>query len=688
MGREFSLVKLFYNPVLSISNPGGAMASWRLGLRSKAMLALLIACLSALLPFGMIGWQLFDKVRNHFGEAYAVNYTLFKRQSILAPISRELALSQRLADSAVSIQWLQDESDPEKRKLFFREAERYRKDFRDHAYSIASASSLGYYANDDRQPYSERPRYIMDRQSVGDSWFFGSLAREDNYNINVDFNPALQVTRVWFNVLVRDGERKLGVAGAAIDLSGFLKDFIASSEPGVTSIVIDRAGAIQAHGDAGMIAFNTAANDATSKQTLAGHLPEGYPRGALAEVMGQAYSDPGRVFTLHAALDGKEQLLALSYIPELKWHIVTAVDLKAAHVLDERWLTFAIAALVVLMIVMLAAFAYAVERLILRPLRELKRTASALARGNFDARLPPPGSDELGDLTRAFGVMAEQIRRNTEELEEKVCERTQALEAANREMRQAHQKIKDSLDYASLIQRATLPDGQLRQSLGVHHFVLWRPRDVVGGDFYIFREDGDRYLIGVVDCAGHGVPGALMTMMARSALDYATTRVGFESPAAILEETDEAVREMIRQCDFPRAIATNMDVGLAYVDRKQGFLRFAGARIGLYWSDGREVAEIKGGRRAIGDRRQGRYADTETPMRAGASYYLVTDGFLDQAGGELGYGFGNSRFAQLLLKHAGLAMDEQAAALDRELEEYRGAYPQRDDITILSFRID
>ncbi|SFN05228.1 Serine phosphatase RsbU, regulator of sigma subunit [Formivibrio citricus] len=664
------------------------MALWRFGLRAKAISALLLACLLAMLPAGLIGWQLFERVRNHFGEAYAVNFTLLKRQSILAPISRELALSRRLADSVVAIQWLQDENNPEKRALFFKEAERYRKDFRDHAYSIASVGSRSYYANDNSKPYSEQPRYNLSRDNSGDSWFFSSLARNEDYNINVDYDRVLQVTRVWFNVLVRDGERKLGVAGAGIDLSSFLKDFIASSEPGVASIVINQAGAIQAHGDERLIAYNTAASDAGASQTLAGLLPEGEQRGALAEAMGKAFSQPGKVFTLHVSLDGREQLLALSYIPELKWHVVTAVDLQTAQVLDKTWTNAAVAVFAALLTFLLVAFAWAVERLVLHPLNKLKLSAAAMAQGDFNVSLPPPSQDELGDLSRAFGVMADQVRRNTEELENKVLARTQALEAANMEMRRAQQKIGDSLDYASLIQRATLPDQQLKQSLGRHHFVLWRPRDVVGGDFYVFRAEGERCLIGVVDCAGHGVPGALMTMLARSALDNATNRVGIESPAAILEQTDESIRSMIGQCDFPRAIATNMDTGLVYVDRSRNILRFAGAKIGLYWSDGREVEEIKGVRRAIGDRRRGCYADTEIAVRPDATYYLVTDGFLDQAGGELGYGFGNTRFTQLLLQHARLPMEAQAAALDRALDDYRGECPQRDDITILSFRFD
>jgi phosphoserine phosphatase RsbU/P len=651
------------------------------------MLALALACALALLPAVLIGWQVLDGVRNYFGQNYARNYTQLKRESILAPVMRELALSLRLADSVVTKQWLLDEGNAAKKALFFEEAEGYRKDFRDHAYFLASANSRYFYFNDNTKPFSDSPRYTLDLTQKKDAWFVGTMKQTSHYNINVDDNVDLQTTKVWFNVIIRSGERKIGVTGAGLDLTGFLKDFITTSDPGVTPIILTAAGAIHAHPNRQLIAINTAGTQPDVAHTLAGQLPAGVQRDVLAAAMAQAVAKPGQVSSFQATLDGKEQLLALSYIPELQWHIVTAVDLKAAQVMNQGWLHAVVAAVVVLLCVLLLGFGYAVEKLVLQPLRKLQKSASALAQGDFSASLPPDGPDELGDLTRAFATMARQIRSNTEELEQKVQERTLALEEANRDMRRAHQQINDSIDYASLIQQATLPSQQLTQLLGPQQFVLWRPRDVVGGDFYVFRAEGQRYLLGVVDCAGHGVPGALMTMLARSALDHAMAQVGIASPAAILGHTDTTMRAMLQHSELPRAVATNMDVGLAYVDREARTLHYAGAKISLYWSDGKTVQEVKGGRRALGDRRPGSYTDTQIEIVPNATYYLTTDGFLDQAGGELGYGFGDTRFAQLLLAHASLPMEQQASALNQVLEAYRGDYPQRDDITLLSFRV-
>lgn len=664
------------------------MANLGLGLRAKSMLALALACVLALVPAALIGWRVLDGVRTHFGEAYARNFTQLKRQNILAPVSRDLALSRRLADSEVTRQWLLDEHDADKRALFFREAERYRRDFRDRSYFVVSALSGHYYFNDTTKPFSDAPRYTLDPSAPDDGWFFATMAHTEAFNINVNPDVNLRTTRVWLNVIVEDDGRRIGLAGTGLDLDAFLRDFIAVDAPGVTPMIIDAQGAIQAHPDERLIAYGSAAGSAPALHTLGALLPGATERAALDEALRRAADRPDEVAVLQTTLDGRGQLLAIAYIPELKWHVVTAVDLKAARVIEAGWAQAAVAGIALLLAVLLGAFGYAVDRLVLRPLRRLHQSATAIAQGNYRVALPDAGRDEIGDLSRAFGTMTDTIRRHTEELEGRVRERTAELENTNREIVAAHKQINDSIDYASLIQRAILPTDEMAQMLGAHHFVLWRPRDVVGGDFYLFRTDGACYLVGVVDCAGHGVPGALMTMLARAAFDQAIAEVGLTSPAAILAATDAAMRKMLRECELPRAIATNMDAGLAFIDRERGLLRYAGARIALYRSDGEALDVVKGGRRALGDRRVGEYADHELPLDSRCTYYLATDGYLDQAGGELGFSFGNTRFAELLRGHARLPMGEQAAALDRALDAYRGALPQRDDVTILSFRFE
>jgi len=658
----------------------------RLGLRGKSLLALLIACLFALAPAAILGWQAVEAVREHFGLAYVRNYTDLNRQKILAPVSRELALAQRFADSGTVRQWLLDKANPEKRALFFKEAEGYRHDFRDHSWFLADGVTRDIWYGDDKTKLDAKASYRLNPQEPHDSWFFATLRNAEMFNINPDFNHKLNVTKVWINVIVGDGDRRIGVAGSGLDLTGFLRDFILASQTGVTSMLLNGKGVIQAHPDPRLIELNSGADAAGNARTLFDLLGDEASRDALKGAMAEAEKTPEQVATAWISLDGKRQLAAVGYIPELHWHVLTAVDLEAAKIIQSGWLQPAAIAFILVLALLLAGFVYAVERLLLKPLRRLHQSARAIAGGDYDLVLPEAGRDEIGDLSRAFGVMADKVKRHTMELEGRVQERTSALEGANRAMAAAHKQIDDSIVYASLIQRAILPDREMVQSLGPNHFVLWRPRDVVGGDFYVFRQDGENCLLGVVDCAGHGVPGALMTMLARAAIDHAVHAVGARSPSAILAHAEAAWRSMLSDSQLPRAIATNMDAGLVYIDRTAGRLRFAGAKISLYWSDGGEGGEIKGGRHALGHRRRVAEDDQEIVLQPDRTYYLATDGFLDQAGGEHGFGLGTGRFAAMLRENAHLPPAEQGDALAAALARYQGQWPQRDDITMLSFR--
>lgn len=662
------------------------MAKW--GLRAKSLMALVLACLIALVPAGLVGWNIVDGVREHFSLAYAENFTLLNRQKILAPLSRELALSKRLAQSGITRAWMLDPSDPVKKAAFFSEAEGYRGDFSDHAYFVAVAASNEYFFNDPSKPVSFEPRYILSPQQNDDGWFYASLKSKDDYNINVNTDVQLKVTRVWMNMMVRDGAKAIGLTGASLGLSEFLDAFVRSGAPGVTPMVVDASGAIQAHPDADLIAYNSGATGASDAHRVFSLVADDAGRAELGAAMQSARAQPELTPNLWLTLQGKRQLVTLAYIPELKWFVLTAVDLAAARVIDSRWLWSAGLGIVLLIALLLLGFGLAVERLVLRPLGRLQFSARAIADGRYDVALPEGGLDEIGDLSRAFGLMADKVRTHTAELEQRVRERTMALAQANEAMTVAHKKIDDSIDYASLIQRAFLPARQMTQSLGAHHFVLWQPRDVVGGDFYVFRADGENCLLGVVDCAGHGVPGALMTMLSRAAIDLAISEAGVRDPAAILLRTDLALRTMVDDAELPRTLATSMDAGLVYIDRVARRLTFSGAKLALYASDGKEIFEYPGTRRALGSKRPGDFVNIDLPMPSNWTYYLVTDGFLDQAGGDKGYGFGSTRFRAMLRDHAALPLSEQTAAFVRVLSEYQGERPQRDDITMLSFRFE
>jgi serine phosphatase RsbU (regulator of sigma subunit) len=337
--------------------------------------------------------------------------------------------------------------------------------------------------------------------------------------------------------------------------------------------------------------------------------------------------------------------------------------------------------LTVLLTILLAVLALLSFRIIdtrvIRPLALLSRQAKRIEMGDSDGWLTVQHDDEMHQLATAFNLVLRNMRSAYNE-----------LDRSNDDLRHANKQIADSIRYAGILQRSILPDHQLEEAFGERHFVLWEPKDIVGGDYYLFHSDGGRCLTGVADCAGHGVPGAMMTMMARVGVDRAIQEVGISSPALVLQSIDRSLRDILRDDQMARSIATSMDMGVVLLDFTARRLRFAGARISLFWSDGRQLNSVSGDNRALCDRRRGTYRDHDLPLLSGFTYYLTTDGYLDQSGGDNGFAVGHERFSSWLLEHAHKPLTDQKRAFSESLASFRGDYPQRDDITILSFRFD
>ena len=358
-----------------------------------------------------------------------------------------------------------------------------------------------------------------------------------------------------------------------------------------------------------------------------------------------------QVFLLLAVLNG----LVLATLLHSAWRLLQEPWSSADHAYTTMFLAG-------LLVVGVGISYLIVSQRVIRPLGRLVRQshAIAVADGPSEEILAVRGTDEIAKLADAFNGVLQHQRQAISQ-----------LDLANTRLREINKQVDDSIRYAALLQKSILPDRQLTERFGVDHFVLWQPRDTVGGDYYVFHDDGNRCLAGVADCAGHGVPGAMMTMLARAGIDRFIQQVGISSPAAVLRATNAGMNVVLSEAQLSRALATSMDVGLVLLDFDAGVLRFAGAKISLYWSDGKTVDMAKGDNRSLWDRRAGTYHDHEMPLEPGFTYYLATDGVFDQAGGELGFGLGTERFCQWILEHASKPLAEQHEAFSRALAEFR-----------------
>jgi serine phosphatase RsbU (regulator of sigma subunit) len=654
-----------------------------LSLRWKSALTMLALFSFLLLAALGAGYYAVDSIRAQFGAEFARTHVLLQKQKLSTVLSREVAVARRFGELVSVRDWLLNEDDPVRFATMFEDGERFRQVFPDKNYSIVVDKSGHYYSRDGKRDPA-KPIYAVTRSDPNNAWYYAVRESGKDYALNVDVNETLDVTKVFINVPVRDGGKPIGLVSSGIDISRFLEDFVQTSTAGLTNLIINGDGVIQAHPDASLIEIDIGSG--STEKTIFHQIlaDEAAPlRKAMAELRSLG-EDGERAVTLH--LQGDARLAGITYIPEFDWFVIGAVDLDTAAVLDDKLLLTVSVCVLVGMAGLAVLLTLAIDRAVLNPLARLHRSVSQMSSGNYQVLLNSTRDDELGDLTRAFNHMASEILTHTQQLEHRIEERTRDLANANREVTTAHGAIQDSLRYASLIQRGILPHKHLAESVGEDHFLLWMPRDEVGGDFFVFRSGDGRCVLGVVDCAGHGVPGALMTMIGRTAFDIAVSEIGLADPARVLSRMDDVVRSMMLHDEAMRGIATSMDAALCAVDLDAGTLIFAGARLSLYASNGETAHETAGSRASLADRKIPTFENHVQTLDPDATYYLTTDGYLDQSGGDRGFGFGRRRFLELLTAQARRPMADQRTAFAQALADYQGSRSQRDDITVLSFR--
>jgi serine phosphatase RsbU (regulator of sigma subunit) len=286
--------------------------------------------------------------------------------------------------------------------------------------------------------------------------------------------------------------------------------------------------------------------------------------------------------------------------------------------------------------------------------------------------------------------MAVMVKDHSENLEQKVVQRTEELNLANNRLAEFNKQILDSIHYAQLIQASILPSDEIIARHVDDFFALYLPRDLVGGDFYFFREVDDGWLLAVIDCTGHGVPGAFMTMTANAVLSNIISSGEADSPATIIENLNRQFHATLHRNSGDRLIDYGLDIGLCHFKKSENMLMYSGARIDLHYVVGGEMQTIGGQRKSIGYRRSDRQLRLENhavEITGDISFYMASDGILDQSGGIEGWGFGRRRLSGMINRAANLPATVQKEQIRQELAEYQGMYPQRDDITVIGFRL-
>ncbi|EME71686.1 Serine phosphatase RsbU [Paramagnetospirillum caucaseum] len=299
------------------------------------------------------------------------------------------------------------------------------------------------------------------------------------------------------------------------------------------------------------------------------------------------------------------------------------------------------------------------------------------------------GLDGRDAAEGALAALARDLELRVQERTRELEQQKEGVERANTELEKANRFISDGIRYASRIQTALLPDTAALDGAVDAFTVGWRPFDIVGGDYYWTGTFGDKTVVAVMDCTGHGVPGAFMTAVVSSILARILHHHGHDDPAVILALLNFLVKSALRQDRADAPADDGLDAAICVFDKSRGVATFAGANLPLMVWSGGHIKVIRGDRRSLGYRDSppdATFACHEVPIVPGAVFYLYTDGLIDHMGGPNGRLFGRKRLQEALGGLAHLPLEEQKERLFATLDAWRGEQPCRDDMTFIAIR--
>ncbi len=321
--------------------------------------------------------------------------------------------------------------------------------------------------------------------------------------------------------------------------------------------------------------------------------------------------------------------------------------------------------------------------------------AREVGAGNFISYYQPLSNEDT--LGAALLKMREDLRENERILEAKVIERTEQvvrqkeeIETQNQELEILYKHVTDSIKYAKRIQEAILPPDSLVKKLLPNSFVLYKPKDIVSGDFYWIDEKDDKTMFAAVDCTGHGVPGAFMSIVGYNLLKHVVNNNNFTMPSLILDRLNDGVSETLHHGHEEAQAKDGMDLSFCTIDFKNLELQYAGAYNPLYIIRNGELLQTKADKFPIGlflGEEKKRFTNHVIPLQKDDCVYIFSDGYADQFGGSNGKKFMAKHFRDLLLSVCEKPIELQKEILNNTIEEWRGQLDQVDDILVIGVKI-
>jgi len=398
-----------------------------LNLKTRLSLLAVVLILASAVSVWISVQTLAERIITEWALRYVEKQVLYDKERVLQSLLREIVLARQMASSPVLIEWLESPDDMLAEAQGLMELERYRESFTYGNYFLGVRRNGNYYYNNAENEFAgDQMRYRLSPSEPADRWFYGLVGQDRDLYLNVNPNTHLGITRLWISVLLRNGEGEvLGVAGTGLNLSGFLNDIVDSGEEGITSLFLNYQGSIQLYRDQSMIDFSGTAGDQSEQSNLR-RMMSVHDFSQLEQAMALVKETPGEVVSRFVTIDGTRYLAGVAYLPEIEWYEITLMDLHRLLPLsrfNSILMVFGISLLVAVLI-----FNLVLQKVVLAPLLALDQAIRRFRRGEYRGEpINVRACSEIGHLVEEFEAMTREVYEVRSHLEQKVQERTEAL---------------------------------------------------------------------------------------------------------------------------------------------------------------------------------------------------------------------------------------------------------------------
>lgn len=546
-------------------------------------------------------------------------------------ISRAIETSYIFARDPLNIEWVKgEEQDKEYGEIIQNKMDSIANSYDYNNFFTAVIKSKHYYRANSKKNDNGENYIVLQEDNPEDKWFWSVLKSKKTIDFNIGYDSVTKNTFLFVNTIMGSVDNPVGITGVGMNINEITKEF--------KEFKVGKESNLWIIDDKGIIQLSDDVEDIGKKYS------EFVPEGVVNNIENNS-------------TDAKQEVKVSQYSKENN----KIVDYSYCKLSSGDWTLY-----------------YEIPRTesisLLNSLRNNTIINVILVLAFFMIL--------FYFISKKIANPYQQAILMNKELENKVNIRTQ-------ELRESNQRINDSIEYAKRLQESILPSKEELKKLFMENFVIWKPKDTVGGDFFWLREIEDVLVFVVGDCTGHGVPGAFMTMTVNAILHNIVNTINKEDPSMILQELHIQLRQALNKNSNPSSVDDGLDIAIFSIKKKASLI-YAGANIELYIKREGEVKVFKPQTRGIG------YRDIELKenlkneiiqIQEGDIFIVTTDGFIHQSGGERKYPFGKKRLCNMIKECEFKDFESIKSKFENTMEDYKGNEEQRDDITVLGFKM-